>query len=335
MAVMFPPATKGLPRAATYGPLQADKYRIALVYHTTETPSWAAFSFGLSAPHYSYKPATREWRWHGAELDRRVGTMKSSRTTGTPANEKSIQCEIVAYSDKRVADGSPTRLWVGHLTDDNYQDLAEFAAWVAVNSTVNLTHVMTVPPGGWRFGADSPWRLPRQEWLTFDGVGAHGGVTGQRHWDTGILDLERITIQALKLLEERMAFLPLEYGDGYNDGTTLTHPVAGDFVTDRRFKRSDVRAVQGMLAEAGAVLTLDGRYGTETVDAMMAVIPDSARDSLGYTFHGNDWTPLLLATIPPGRKGDPGPQGPQGPQGVQGEPGEGISTGDELTVTVN
>ena len=86
----------------------------------------------------------------------------------------------------------------------------------------------------------------------------------------------------------------------------------------------DVRAVQGMLAEAGAALTLDGRYGTETVAAMMVVIPDSARDSLGYKFHGNDWTPLLLATIPQGPKGDRGvlgPVGPDGPQGAKGEPG--------------
>ena len=36
-----------------------------------------------------------------------------------------------------------------------------------------------------------------------------------------------------------------------------------------------------------------------------------------------------------GEQGTTGGIGPEGPQGVQGEPGEGISTGDQLSVTVN
>jgi hypothetical protein len=135
-------------------------------------------------------------------------------------------------------------------------------------------------------------------------------------------------------MEDDMAFLPLDYGDGYPDGTTLTHPVDGEFVTDRHFKRSDVRAVQGMLAEAGAVLTLDGLYGDETAAAMMEIIPASAADSQGNRFHGNDWTPLLLATIPQGKQGKKGDPGSQGLQGIQGVHGKGLNPGDVITSIV-
>ena len=89
----YPRATRGLPWAATYGDLEGPA---ALTFHTTETPNWAAFSLGLTAPHYSYKAATREWRWHGASLTKRVGTMRSSRRTGVKANEKAWQIEIIA-----------------------------------------------------------------------------------------------------------------------------------------------------------------------------------------------------------------------------------------------
>ena len=94
--------------------------------------------------------------------------------------------------------------------------------------------------------------------------------------------------------------LPLKYGDGFSDGQDLTyppgHPQAGaPFTTDRRNKRSDVRAIQGMLADAGANVNLDGLYSVKTAQAVMAVTPITGADSNGYTFHGNDWAPVLKA----------------------------------------
>ncbi len=197
---MFPPAERGSPTAATYGPLPKGDLPVALVYHTTETVSWARFRLGLTAPHYQYKAITREWRWHGAALDRRVGTMRSSMITRTPANEKAIQVEIVAYSDANIASKHPARVWVGDFQEHNYRDLAEFAAWAGEQTPLlRLDHVTLPPPGGWRYGAASPYRQDRQDWLDFDGISAHGSVTGQSHWDTGILELGRIAAYAQEL----------------------------------------------------------------------------------------------------------------------------------------
>ena len=197
---MFPSAERGRPTAVTYGPFPKFGLPLALAWHTTETVSWAGFRLGLTAPHYSYKPTTREWRWHGAELDRYVGTMRSSRITRTPANEKAIQVEIIAYSDANIASKRASRVWVGDFREHNYRDLADFAAWASVEAGINLRHVTLPPPGGWRYGSKSPCRMDRQVWLDFDGITAHGAVTGQTHWDTGVLDLGRIAAYAQDLV---------------------------------------------------------------------------------------------------------------------------------------
>ena len=50
-----------------------------------------------------------------------------------------------------------------------------------------------------------------------------------------------------------------------------------------------------MLADAGANVNLDGLYSVKTAQAVMAVTPITGADSNGYTFHGNDWAPVLTA----------------------------------------
>jgi hypothetical protein len=183
-------ASPGAPKAVTYGTLNP-QYPPALVLHTTETVGWPGYKVGLTAPHYTYHPAAGAWRWHGATLDRRVGTMKSSFTTGVPANEKAIQVEIVAYSSAlhaRLNHG----LWVGEFTDAHYAELRSFAVWVATQTMVDAHRYTPVPPGGWT--SSQVFRLAHDAWLAFDGITAHGAVPGQSHWDTGVLDLSRVAV---------------------------------------------------------------------------------------------------------------------------------------------
>jgi hypothetical protein len=249
---MFPPAKRGSPTARTYGPLPKGGLPLALVYHTTETGSWPGYNFGLVAPHYSYKATTREWRWHGAALTRYVGTMKSSRRTGTAANEKSIQVEIIAYSDRSKVDRS-SRIWVGDFEDHHYQDLAAFAAWASEERGIRLDHVTSTPPGGWRAGSGSAWRLPRQAWLDFDGISAHGAVTGQTHWDTGVLNLDRIA----HLAQDPAAPPP---PPTLEDDMALRRGDKGDAVEEMQ---------QALIAWNSSALPRfkdDGDYGGETQD---------------------------------------------------------------------
>ena len=89
--------------------------------------------------------------------------------------------------------------------------------------------------------------------------------------------------------------LPLFYGDGVKNGVTLTHPASGNkFVTKRFTKRSDVAAIQGMLRRAGAVTPMSAGVYDEAMAAAMLEVTSTAQDT-PYTFHGNDWDPVLFA----------------------------------------
>ncbi|KKL21931.1 hypothetical protein LCGC14_2440480, partial [marine sediment metagenome] len=91
------------------------------------------------------------------------------------------------------------------------------------------------------------------------------------------------------------SMLPLYYGDGAKNGLTLTHPASGrQFVTKRVAKRSDVAAIQGMLRRAGATTTMTSGVYDEATAAAMLEVTSSAQDT-PYTFHGNDWDPVLHA----------------------------------------
>ncbi len=94
-------------------------------------------------------------------------------------------------------------------------------------------------------------------------------------------------------LEDDM--LPLYFGDGVKNGTTLTHPVSGrDFVTKRQHKASDVAALQGVLRRAAATAPMaHGVYDEAMAFALTQVTPDTAGD--GMAIGGDDWDPIFFA----------------------------------------
>jgi len=179
----------GIP-ATTYGPMNAHGAPgVAAVLHTTETSGMPGYDNGDVAPHYTYDPRVRTFYRH-APFDRYVGTMRGHENGGH-ANCKAIQCEIIAYSDKSIADQSSSRLWIGDLSDDGYSDLSEWLAMVQAETAVG-DDVTPTPAGGWLYGTSAPDRLSESDWWTFSGLTAHGGIPKQKHWDTGVLDLERV-----------------------------------------------------------------------------------------------------------------------------------------------
>lgn len=174
--------------ATTYGPLpDHGKQLLSLVLHTTETRGVPSFGNGDTAPHLVYDPRDRSWsQW--ADFDRYVGTMKG-HSTGGHGNCQAIQVEIIAYSDRNAA-GSQG-LWVGDFTQEHYQDLAHLYRWLVDQG---LTHwdLTPTPAGGWKYGTSSPHRMNSTQWDAFCGLTCHGAVPLNTHWDTGVLDLERI-----------------------------------------------------------------------------------------------------------------------------------------------
>jgi len=185
-----------------WGPLPdrgATQSQIRLVFHTTETSARPGYSGGKFAPHTTYDPKTRSWFQHG-RFDRRMGTLLGRSRTGVLGNEFSVQTEIICYSDRKIADQSPGRIWVGDLTDDHYGDLARYVAWCRVNLGIPLVRAYG-PSRDFEtfiYGRGESTEMSKPEWLKAGGIlTGHGAGPGQLHWDTGVLDLHRIIDESM------------------------------------------------------------------------------------------------------------------------------------------
>lgn len=181
-----------------YGPLWSERYPIALVAHTTETKSRPGYSEGAWAPHITIDPAAQVVYQHQL-LDRRCGALRGTKKvhddTGvwTVMNEKAVQVEIIGYSDRNtVLKHGNGRRWVGDFGEDDYAFIA--AVFDYLRRRIGIGDGLHARPSGesWRSGISSPYRLGAAAWEQFDGLTAHGGIFGQIHWDTGVLDLNRI-----------------------------------------------------------------------------------------------------------------------------------------------
>lgn len=188
-----------------YGPLWEDE-AWAVVMHTTETPGLPGYRDKTITPNITIDPRRRRVYTH-VDLDRRCGALRGSNTvfkeTGirVPMNEKAIQIELICYSDKRIADQSASRTWVGDLTDEDLEFIAQVVAWVVKRVGRIGRNVTPQPPSGWRYGLGSKYRGSAKEWDEFSGITAHGWVFGQKHWDTGVLDLVRLNTRVWEIID--------------------------------------------------------------------------------------------------------------------------------------
>lgn len=188
-----------------YGPLWEDE-AWAVVMHTTETPGLPGYREKTITPNITIDPKRRRVYRH-VDLNSRCGALRGSNTvykdTGVrvPMNEKAISIEVICYSDKRIADQSASRTWVGDLTDEDLEFIAQVVAWVVKKVGRIGRNVTPQPVGGWRYGLDSKWRGSAKEWDEFSGITAHGWVFGQIHWDTGVLDLVRLNTRVWEIID--------------------------------------------------------------------------------------------------------------------------------------
>ncbi len=258
------------------------------LFHTTETESFPRYS---APPHMTLHPGIPELRQH-IPFDLAAYSVRSGK----------VDTMKFAYQIEVIGRARQVPLY---RADPWYNEVAKLIQWFYDNFGVPLEFEDFTRM---RFGQFAAQRRNYDTVDAFSGILGHGHVGRgiDSHWDPGRLNVTLLE-EILKGLappppppsEEDDMFLPLEFGDGFKDGTTLQHPDYNggkEFTTDRAFKRSDVRAVQEMLRDAGGKLDLDGRYGPQTVTSMLAVLP-SAADSKGTVFHGNDWTPLLRKVI--------------------------------------
>lgn len=283
MALRYPLATwRGDGRR--YGAL-TNRYPTCLILHTTETVGMPGYSNGNHAPHLTYHPAQNRFYQHQS-FTSWVGTMRAGNGP-VSNNAKALQIEIICYSDKPLADAAANRIWVGHLTDRNYADLAAVVKFLHDQGHLPSLGVY-MPSTTWRYGEASPFRMSVNQFMQFSGITAHGAAPGNAHWNTGVLDIRRIAQLAGGTVTPPSPpppvqggddiLLPLEFGHGY-----ATQPSGSRLSGNQTARREDVRHIQTLLHAGGFLSTTpDGVFGPNTRNAVNAATGKQIVDGTNY-----------------------------------------------------
>lgn len=195
------PGAVWLGNGRRYGTLTTS-HPTCLILHSTETRTVPGYDNGNAAPHLTGDIRARRWYQH-QEFDAWVGTMKGGQSP-ISVNAKARQIEYVAYSDRTIAD-RVGGLWVGDLTDADYEWMAEPVAWLHTTTYQGrlLLPTLTVyqPAVSWTWGPNSPYRMTMPQYLLFNGITAHGAAPAPNaHWNTGVLDLRKLASIARDLI---------------------------------------------------------------------------------------------------------------------------------------
>ncbi len=244
-----------------------------VVLHTTETAGVPGYGGGASAPHITYVPKARQWVQH-TDFNTAARALRNVSGGVQTNRANALQVELVCYSAKNIADQSSSRLWVGELSDDHYQDLRDFLAWTYANFDVTATW-----PEKQAFSsrqANAPgFRMTDTEWNEFDGVCAHQHVPENTHWDTGALDWTQL-IQDTPTGEDLM--LPLNKGA----------------------RSEDIRLAKDRMNETyGTSLDLEGNnpdgalYDQALVDACKDHLVQYTGDKRGVVINAKMWNGLF------------------------------------------
>jgi len=181
------PKAKWLGNGKTYGEHRSPPFKI--VMHTTETTVIPSYSNGDHAPHLTFDPKTLEWVQH-SEFELVAGALRNE-SGGVQTNaDSAIQVEMICYSDKRVADKSEARLWVGHLSEAALRAVGEFWSWCNQAFGVKLKVWDSPKVGNACYGSGSPCRMPPAVWDEWNGICGHAHVPENAHWDPGVFDFE-------------------------------------------------------------------------------------------------------------------------------------------------
>lgn len=163
-----------------------------LLLHTTEGNGWPGYQNGGSAPHFTYRAATREWRQHFPV--NRAAMALADAPGGVATNRLNVvQVEISDTTSGWASAENPGRPYTiarksSELSDDNLRDLAELYAWLNREWGVPLS--MT-PRGFVPWNAKRP-TMSNDEWNAFRGLCGHQHVPENDHTDPGAINAGRI-----------------------------------------------------------------------------------------------------------------------------------------------
>lgn len=164
--------------------------RPKLILHTTETAGgWPSYGSGATAPTLTYNPWQRKWRQH-FRINQSARALRDPASTPVRENQADVvQVEIAAYSD-------PTQFTTGKgidkLTEDAYDDLGRFVAFLALEWSLPLTAVPKWLPFPSSYGANNGVRMTSSGYAAYSGILGHQHAPGQTHGDPGNIAIGRI-----------------------------------------------------------------------------------------------------------------------------------------------
>jgi len=157
------------------------------VLHTTETAGLPQYS---SPPHntVTWANETPVWYQH-VEYGRAARALRNAPGgEQTNREDMTFQLEIVCYSDKRIADQSSSRIWVGELPEPFLDSIAEWMTWMEAN--FGIKHIWPNKQAlSYAQANASGFRMTAPEWDKYNGWCGHQHVgEGNLHWDPGALN---------------------------------------------------------------------------------------------------------------------------------------------------
>jgi len=192
----------------TYGDDGID-YPFRLVYHEIQgTANPSGIAVHPYPPHLWYRAAARTL-YQTVRLARSAFALYQGSDAPYRTNKaRAIQVELEGYSDF-VANEPES--WLNNIAEDV---LIPVAQWVATQGRsleiLNLPQPWSIPGSAYE---NAPQRFTPEAWRDFNGICAHANVPmGDDHWDTGAMDIWRISQHAAyligNLLEERDIYMP-------------------------------------------------------------------------------------------------------------------------------
>jgi hypothetical protein len=203
-----------------------------LVWHTTEGTSLP--DYGGSAPHFTLDPSDGRL-WQHIPLNRAARALMA----GGPNFWNTIQVELIGYADTALAErrGTPERAVV-NWPDRHYDAIAGLARWIERNFAVPRTC-------GVEFVSHTAHLASLDAVRRYAGHLGHQHVTGNEHWDPGLLKIKLVLAGA----------------------AAMTLASAGPRDLGRGDRGEDVKALQSLLVKRGYLLLrpqINGVFGRET-----------------------------------------------------------------------
>lgn len=172
-------------------------YPWRLVYHEIQGGTNPGVIGSHPYPPHIWYSADRRILFQTVPLARSAFALYQASTAPYRTNKaRAIQVELEGYSD--FVANEPMR-WLDNIAEDV---LIPVAQWVATQGgsldILNLPEPWQVPGSAY---TDAPQRFEPTQWAKFNGVCAHANVPmGDDHWDTGAMDIWRISQHAALLI---------------------------------------------------------------------------------------------------------------------------------------